>query len=393
MTRTALRLRTLSIAVMFSAALLGCADSGPGRRGADRDKAATERAERLSASAYQPAEEFSLTLALQTWTVQGETLPVSLAFPGGSARGLPLVVYLPGLGESAQAGLRWRQAWARAGFAVLSLQPLDADARAWSSDLARAADFKALAREHQQPEMLHARLERLSAALAEARQRAAAGDSLWRRVDFNAVGIAGYDLGVQAALAPALMAQAKAVVALSPVVSIDAAALAGSSTPLLMISSRRDSDPTGLFADAAQRGSQIFEQWPAAAGGKSFLLMLNSATHGALSGSPGLDVDDEAGDTTPSQRGSQNGQQRTGRHHGNSGGNSGAGSNTGNGDAHASGAPSSRMSAGSQEAGAVIQGASIAFLDATLRARPQAQAWLQQDAPEWLKGLGEWVQR
>jgi len=39
------------------------------------------------------------------------------------------VVYLPGPGAGAQAGALWRQAWTRAGYAVLSLQPLDSDAR------------------------------------------------------------------------------------------------------------------------------------------------------------------------------------------------------------------------------------------------------------------------
>ena len=46
---------------------------------------------------------------------------------------VPVVVYLPGLGQSAAAGATWRAAWASAGYAVLAVQPLDDDALAWTS--------------------------------------------------------------------------------------------------------------------------------------------------------------------------------------------------------------------------------------------------------------------
>ncbi len=103
--RSALPLLTL----VFSGLLLACGSPGhAGRHGADSEqsKAAAARAERLSASGYRPAEDYSLALSLQRWMLRGEALPVSLLFPAGNERGLPLIVYLPGLGESAQAGAR-----------------------------------------------------------------------------------------------------------------------------------------------------------------------------------------------------------------------------------------------------------------------------------------------
>jgi len=48
---------------------------------------------------------------------------------------------------------------------------------------------------------------------------------------------------------------------------------------------------------------------------------------------------------------------------------------------------------GQAETVAAISGTSLAFFDARLRQRPEAQAWLDQAAREWLRELGEWRQR
>jgi hypothetical protein len=370
--------RTLLV-LSLGLALLGCA--GP-QHGAARGMAqqqqqqADARAAALASSGYQPAESASLTLGLQQWIVEGETLPVNLSF-ASSGRALPLIVYLPGLGETAQGGARWRQAWARAGYAVLSLQALDADARAWSSDLARAADFKGLARAHQQPALVRSRLQILDAALAEARRRAAAGDSLWSRVDFDRMAVAAYDLGSQAALAGS--GRFRAALVLSPLVPSEdeIAALRG---PLLAISSRRDGDPLGLLGSAAQR-IQLFEQLPA--GGK-YLMNFGAATHAQLAGAVGHEEAELFGDGMGGGRQQPSGGGR--RQRGGGGGQGGTGM-------HAQAPGLQANPAGGQEAAVAIEGISIAFLDAHLRGSAAAQAWLRHDAQTWLQGLAEWRQR
>ncbi len=280
---------------------------------------------------------------------------------------------------------------------MLSVQPLDDDANAWSSDLARAADFKALARDRQKVAQVQARLGGVEAALAEARRRAASGDSLWQRVDFNTVGIAGYELGTQAAMTPQLQAQAKAVLALSLVTEGVALAPADAPVkPLMLVSSRRDSDPTGLVDSPSQRSESAFAHLPSGkpADGR-FLLMLDAATHAALSGSAN-EADELASAAAQQQqqaRGGQQGGQRQGgggKHRG-----GGGGSNSRNATDEPSAPSAAGMygaSAGSQEAAAVIEGTSTAFWDASLRGRPQALAWLQQSAAAWMQGLGEWTQ-
>jgi hypothetical protein len=284
--------------------------------------------------------------------------------------------------------LRWRQAWARAGYAVLSVQPLEADATAWSSDLARAADFKGLARQHLQADQLAARLRRLDAALAEARRRAAAGDALWSRVDFNHMAVAGYDLGTQAAvrLAPGF----QATLLLSPGLNETAATLGG---PLLLVSSRRDTDPTGLIETPALR-TQAFEQMPA---GDKFLLLLDNASHAALAGGTAPELDDFAANGRGGRQGGgqQEGQQGGGRRRGGGnggGGGEGAGREGQEGQHRHVPAPMARNDT-QLATGVATETISIAFLDAQLRGRPAARQWLQNEAAGWLQGLGAWRQR
>ncbi|WP_144006710.1 hypothetical protein [Pelomonas sp. KK5] len=348
-------MRPLLLTVILSGIFLaGCA--GPERGGHRMRPDETARVEALRAGAYRSMREAPLSLTLQRWIIQGEHLPVSLAFPAGGERGLPLIVYLPGLGESAEAGAQWRLAWARAGYAVLSVQPLEADERAWSSDLARSADFKGLARERQQPGEAAARLRTLQAVLAEAQRRAATGDPLWLRVDFSRLGLAGYELGTQTALA--VQAQAPRL-AISPLVS---AADAG--VPVLLVGSRRDSDPIGLGSGpAARRPVESFEQQS-----RGYLLMLGGATHTALSGSGGEDPEAMADRVSHMPMGGRGRRQA---------------------------AAPEQLPPGAPDDSSVIaiEASSTAFWDATLRAEPGAQAWLQREAGPWLRGLAEWEMR
>jgi dienelactone hydrolase len=363
--------------------LLSACASDSNRR-PEPSAAAKAQAQQLAANGYQAAEQGSMSVAMQDWIVEGERLPVSLAWPGGG-QALPLVVYLPGLGESAQAGLRWRQAWARAGYAVLSVQPLEADANAWSSDLARAADFKGLARQHRQATRLMARMHRLTATLAEARRRAAAGDVLWSRVDFSRMAVAGYDLGTQAAakLAP----DVKATLLISPsLTGDDLPMLKG---PLLLISSHRDTDPTGLIDSPGLR-TQAFEQLPVGDSGK-YLLLLDTASHASLAGGTAPELEDFV---AGAHSGRQSGGQGGGRHRGGSGSGGGGGGGKAGPDSPARHASAPMARSDSHLASSVaVEGISIAFLDATLRDRPAATQWLQNDAVGWLLGLGELQQR
>jgi hypothetical protein len=357
-------------------------------------QASRERADLLARSGYQPGVEAAVESALQPWSIQGRPTPVALMLPGhGSA--LPVVVYLPGLGEPAESGLLWRQAWAKAGYAVLSVQPLDEDTQAWSSPLARNFEFKALARERHAPAALRQRVERLARVLDEARRRARDGDPWCSRLDFSHMAVAGYDLGAQAAMAlggehavgdapDTLATQFRSAILLSPVVLGDGTQRErydGMTRPVLSVSGPMDADPTGLLSTEL-RGT-AFGFMPS---GDKFELMLRDADHAALSGRPEVTrvTRDESHGGGMMRQGRRGGgardphwMTRTSRRP------------TGAAMAHARcrpsrtpprSRPSSRASASPSSTPRCAD-------------RPPARRWLDEQAPGWLHGLGTWRTR
>jgi len=378
----------LALLAACALALLSACSAPDPHRAARAD--AQARAEALAERGYRTPEQHSLTIALQQWVVNGQVQSVSLAFPGSAAK-VPLIVYLPGLGENAQAGSRWREAWARAGYAVLSVQPLAFDADAWQSDLARNAEFKALGRAHRKPELQPQRDERLAAVLAEAHRRATGGDSLWARVDFERTVYAGYDIGSTAAINAASAGGARAVLLLSPLPTAGASAL---DQPLLMVGSRRDDDLIGLAGSPEER-LKVFEALPA--GGKR-LLLLGAANHALLSGAVGSEETDEGASVAP-----QGQRSRHGGGMGGGGAGGGGGRRSGGMSGPSSGGPGgpggygaggqASFNDGARLQAQAVETTSLAFLDAELKGRNEARQWLDHEAAGWLRGLGELQQR
>ena len=122
----------LLIATAVCSAAVGCSSKPHGGSGV----AAKPHAD----PGYAPERRYQATAIQDTWLVQSERVDIRLLVPT-QAGSYPLVFYFPGLGEAADAGLAWRQAWAQAGYAVLSAQPVKYGAAVWSSDRAHAGDF------------------------------------------------------------------------------------------------------------------------------------------------------------------------------------------------------------------------------------------------------------
>lgn len=362
----------------------------------------------------------------QQWMVEGRRQTVGLTLPG-QGRSLPVVVYLPGLGENEQAGLLWRQAWARAGYAVLSVQPLDEDANAWASELARMAEFRQLSQ--QRHAALPQRLARLTAVLAEARTRAAVGDVDCARLDFSRMAVAGYDLGAQGAMAlagereagaPAPEPRFRAALLLSPVVAPGqdrAERFVGVSLPLLVITGTQDDDPTNWVSSADQR-RRPFDWVPP---GDKLLMVLDGATHTRLAGLAAEPRDGPSNERSGRQGGSDQAGRGDGRNggRGDGGGPGGAGSGKGRSKGGAGGgsgrdantdkaSPGDGGDIGARTAGRetppamrhgkpehdlAVATVSVAFLDVHLRQQASARNWLADEAPTWLQGLALWRQR
>jgi dienelactone hydrolase len=258
------------------------------------EKSDTDAVDQFVRQGYQPPRSEHVRSQAFQWDDAAGNAHADLLLPekGGPA---PLVVYLPGLGEDEQAGRRWTGAWAQAGYAVLSIQPLLEDAQAWNSDLALSGAFEAVARRGFSNASMRRRVQALDAALAQLARRAAAGDALLANVDLSRVAVAGFDLGAYAAMVvagekldggdrPALSVPVRAVIVFSPYAIGSAkahgeryGAVAG---PVMHITGPRDTDVIGLVASAELR-SEPFELLPP---GDKYLLSLAHGSHDLIGG-------------------------------------------------------------------------------------------------------------
>lgn len=157
--------------------------------------------QQFAAKGYMSNEQFSLNTQPMSWTVGGRSLDFLLSVPVRPER-YPLIIYLPGLGESRTSGEVWRNAWAQAGYAVLSIQLLLDDAQAWETQDARAGEFRArraaalfLRGNGRAP----GRIARPD--LAELRKHGE--EPGFKNIDLGRIVLAGYDIGAYTAMVAA----------------------------------------------------------------------------------------------------------------------------------------------------------------------------------------------
>jgi dienelactone hydrolase len=359
---------------------------------------------------YAPKPRYAISVRHETWR-RGETsLDTSFIAPTGGGP-FPLIIYLPGLGESASAGILWRTSWAEAGYAVLAVQPENFGEVVWTSPQAREGKFQEIARGRFSSASLRARLEFLDYSLAEIRRRASTGLMPYAVADTTRVAVAGFDLGAQTASVVAgekddgvnvRMAHEniRAVVILSPYA--DSAMgrtpphFAATTLPSLSITGTDDGDPYDLISTPSLR--QV--PWQSMPPGGKYLLLLKGGTHALLAG---------AGLYPPGELNSGGGQPKTGVN-GHTGHHRGGGpidDPTGrqiqfgeSGDQATRGPDSS----GNRDSNrrwkrprgnlppatfdlqeiAAVQDVSTAFLDSMVKSSPDAQSWLARDATAWL---------
>lgn len=208
-----------------------------------------------------------LGLALAGFEVLGRRVTVTRS--AGAPAATPVIVYLPGLGQGSEAGQRWASAWARAGWTVLGVQPLEADAAAWRSELARTGEFRALGQLHYGDALRAERLAMLRRLLPALQAAQPALD--WRRA-----ALAGYETGAQTALDARSDAPWQAVIAISPPAMQSPAQGAAA----LVVTGTQDHDPLGLLRQPAER-RQAFDTMAA---GSAWLLSLDRLGHAGLAG-------------------------------------------------------------------------------------------------------------
>ncbi|MGO9446665.1 MAG: alpha/beta hydrolase family protein [Thiobacillaceae bacterium] len=369
----------------------GCATQHPAPK---LDEA---KVKQFAGQGYLTDDRYSAATTRATWVTDTGMMDVEITLPTKPGF-FPLVVYLPALGEGRHAGDAWQSAWAAGGYAVISIQPLREDARAWSSPKALAGDFPVLARERYSGTVMASRIEALRGALKELIVRQGRKEAPLDRVDLSHVAIAGYDLGAYTAMviagekiqgpgAPVLPIPISAAIALSPYSDFSGMPFderyRGIHLPVLSVTTDNDTDPLGLVTSPSVRKAP-FEYMPA---GDKYLVTLFDLPHRTLAGGEMQQESEEgshphdngaAGDTSPQNEGHSGGHRR----HGSTGGSEGQGRSAAPGGMQPS--PTS-LAIGVT----VVQGTTTAFLDAYLKHDPIAREWLDKDAFRWIKDRGE----
>ncbi len=363
--------------------LAACASKAP-------PKADEAKIQAFAEKGYLRVDRNAITMTLANLRTEGRSVEFALSAP--TRRGpFPLVVYLPALGETRSAGEIWRTAWAKAGYAVLSIQPLSDDSSIWSSAQARAGDFSDIARERYSADVMTARIEALRYVLGEVVRKHDVAGGLFYQIDPARTAIAGYDMGAYVAMLvagekkrhvvpPGLPVNIAAVIALSPFAEQSGDALeryGGIHGPVITITSDADTDPLGLVSPTSARKAP-FEYMP---GGEKYLLSLTNANHRTFAGSA---MTAEENQQAADSRKSGHRQRKRNKDP--------DGSETGRqDDFYVGGAGIGNQISPTDLAIAVtaIENVTVAFLDAYLNNDSIAREWLRKDAARWLTQTGE----
>lgn len=368
--------------------MASCSSRPPGR-----DEDAEFR--QFSRRGYEASVSSMAELYRDIWLHGEDEVTVSLLVPRNGPQS-PLIIYLPGMGESAEAGELWRKAWAQAGYAVVSVQTARGGAL-WSSAAGRSGDFARVAREQFDAGTLATRVGYVDFVLKNIVRRSVAMGGVFGRIDTGRVAVAGFDLGAQTALTLAgekhpgigplaAMPSLRAVIAISPHARISggfAERFGGITLPVLSITGTEDADPYGLV-DSPHTRQAPFKFMPP--GGK-YLLVLEDGTHQLLSGALRLMNEEQVIPDSRRGGGMPGGGGRMGGPGGGMGSPGGMGGMRSGGP---SGGPpgmggSRRARGGAQRQTVIVERVSLAFLDAFVKQDPVAAEWLARDAVRWLE--------
>lgn len=292
---------------------------------------AAEQAQKLQAAmdsgGYAPAGAQVTAEITETWDHDGQQIDIAMIAPTQPGR-YPLLIYLPSLGEDATAGKLWRETWAKAGYAVFSLQPRnigqalselrtqkpagadapppdeiadddsdeDTDKKGdRPSRSARSSELRYLGHEFFAVDALKLRMQQLYWTYRQLRSRIETAQAPFAGADLSRVVLAGYDLGAQTVTAvlgenfSTPLPENRdihplAAIVLSP--SIDLAEgnvrsrFQNLDLPMLVVTGSDDNDPYAISSGSARAAA-----WEFSPSGGKYLLQLSGDVHGLLAGS------------------------------------------------------------------------------------------------------------
>ncbi len=427
---------------MFDLARTAC--SSWNRHGpVDRDR---EMEEFTSQDGYARGNH-TVSSTHETWPHDDIPIEVSIAIPNAPGK-LPVVIYLPGIGEDTEHGELWRLPWAQAGYAVVTVQPKEYGEALWANKKTRPSDIKSVGRTMFSQHALENRVSQLRWTLDKLAARIHSGNERYANLDMSRMALVGYDLGAQTAMVlagektelalPNPPPVFKGAIIISPHVDPawekTARRYGDIHMPLLLISSDQDTDPAKISTPESRKSL-----WNDLPPGEKYLLWFERANHRLLSGSmsnslywsevigpivhergrkasggdPG-DSDGTTGATSRSGRGWLDaiktefgiGQaadyDAMGGATSHGGGSGGGGGRSKNSDTGGSGKSRQKngndenlqeeiaLQTGAARQMAIVVSVTTAFLDATLKESTEAHAWLLDNAAPWVKEQAKW---
>jgi predicted dienelactone hydrolase len=355
-----------------------------------------EKIKQLASRGYDSGIAYATSITKSSLNTGNGFCQITIIQPSREGK-YPLVIYMPGLGESSDAGADMRNAWAKSGYVVLSLQPLDDDVNIWSSKAARRGDFTFIRHERYSSGVISERLNALKNLIEYLKQRVGSGDSAFQHIDLSSVAIVGFDIGASSAMIVAGETVPNTSIARLPVHITGAIALSpyadfsGSefdtryrniNMPVLSVTSETDSDAHENVPPSLHQVP--FQYMPPR---NKYLLLLVGASHSVIGNDNSAKFDDTE----------KNGNAQQTRHDSTSEGSGRGRSNRRGKKSSNSGSdpelPAKRETVNSptQRAimGVAIEQVTTAFLNAYIKKDQLSLEWLNKDAGPWLAKIGQ----
>lgn len=348
---------------------------------------------------YHSERRYATSSIKDTWILGPSNVDITLQQPV-SEESFPLIIYLPGLGESSEEGAAWRKTWAEAGYGVLSYQSAEDGEAVFSTQTARDGDFIVLAREHFSSKALKRRLQLMQEVFDELvkRQKITKSSPDYSHLDLSKIAIAGFDLGSQTVLAMAaspdvsllhtlhLPKTIRCIIALSPFADFSGKGFEQQfgtiHIPVLSVTSQDDGDRFGLVRSPSIRRVP-FQYMPP---GQKYLLSLVDANHTLISGKDHYvgEINEDVFRVIPEKTTPDTNEgSRGGRHRGGSNPKKSKSESTSHSDGR------DRELWNSQQT--LIKQATTAYLDALVKNAPSADDWLSHDVNRWIGDSAEFL--
>jgi len=235
---------------------------------------------------------YSASSTYETWLHGDIPIAITIRIPNAPGK-LPVVVYLPGLGEDTDHGELWKRAWVQSGYVVVSIQPKKYGEALWTNNRVKPGDYKSVGRKTFSQQALEDRLSQLKWTLEKLASRVHSGNERYGNIDLGLMALVGYDLGAQTAMAlagekvdlnlPDPIPSFRSAIMISPHADPELDQVPGRYAdvrmPLLLITSEDDFDPAKISTPESRKSI-----WAKVPQGEKYLLLFERANHRLLSG-------------------------------------------------------------------------------------------------------------